>query len=99
MHLLAGSRDSLVERAGRVATNAVGSVFDGTDGVSGALVVYCAGCMLAVRDQMDDVVAGIDGALGGKPFLGLFTFGEQGCFVGGDNHHGNLMISILVFGR
>jgi hypothetical protein len=99
MHLLAGSRDSLIERAGRVANNAVGSVFDGADGVSGALVVYCAGCMLAVRDQMDEVVASIDGALGGKPFLGLFTFGEQGCFVGGDNHHGNLMISILVFGR
>ncbi|MBK8165143.1 MAG: FIST C-terminal domain-containing protein [bacterium] len=98
-HLLEGSRASLVERAGRVAAAAVDSVFGSVDEVAGALVIYCAGCMLTVRDQMDNVVGSIDQALHGRPFLGAFTFGEQGCFVGGENHHGNLMISILVFGR
>lgn len=98
-HLLEGSRASLVERAGRVAASAVDSVFGSVDQVSGALVIYCAGCMLAVRPRMDEVVTGVNQALQGRPFLGSFTFGEQGCFVGGRNHHGNLMISILVFGR
>ncbi len=98
-HLLEGSRASLVERAGRVAATAVDSVFGSVDEVAGALVIYCAGCMLTVREEMDEVVTSINQALCGRPFLGAFTFGEQGCFVGGENHHGNLMISILVFGR
>jgi hypothetical protein len=48
---------------------------------------------------MDQVVDGVNQSLGGKPFLGSFTFGEQGCFAGGENRHGNLMISVLVFTR
>jgi hypothetical protein len=55
--------------------------------------------MLTVRDRIDQVVAGLDEGLGGAPFLGCFTFGEQGCFVGGENRHGNLMISVTVFAR
>ena len=70
---------------------------DATEDAAGALVIYCAGCMLAVQDRMDDVVAEARDALGGKPFLGAFTFGEQGCFVGGENRNGNLMIATLVF--
>ena len=67
------------------------------DQVSGALVIYCAGCMLTVQDEMEEVAAEVREALGGKPFLGAFTFGEQGCFTGGENRHGNLMISVVVF--
>ena len=47
---------------------------------------------------MTEVSSGLARSLGNKPFLGNFTFGEQGCFVGGTNHHGNLMISVVVFG-
>ena len=53
--------------------------------------------MLTVQDQMDQVATEVRDALGGKPFIGAFTFGEQGCFIGGENHHGNLMISVVVF--
>ena len=67
--------------------------------VAGAMVIYCAGCMLTVRERMDEVVASLQGALGQQPFLGLFSFGEQGCFLGGENRHGNLMISVLVLAR
>ena len=66
--------------------------------MSGALVIYCAGCMLTVQDRMGEVAQGVCQVLGDKPFLGSFTFGEQGCFIGGSNHHGNLMISVVVFG-
>ena len=38
-------------------------------------------------------------ALGGQPFLGLHTFGEQGCALFGENTYANLMMSIIVFER
>ncbi|MEM9200481.1 MAG: FIST N-terminal domain-containing protein [Actinomycetota bacterium] len=92
-----GTSESLVSRAGRVATSALRSGGIDASAIAGALVVYCAGCMLAVQDEMEGVVQQMRGALSDAPFLGTFTFGEQGCFVGGDNYHGNLMISVVVF--
>lgn len=97
--LMQGTVDSLVSRAGRVASSALETYTKTPDQVAGALVVYCAGCMLAVRDWLDDVVDNLREALPGTPFLGLFTFGEQGCFLNGENRHGNLMISVLLFSR
>lgn len=95
--LMHGSEQSLVSRAGRVATAALAGGSITPDECAGALVVYCAGCMLAIQDNMDAVAEEMTQALGGRPFLGMFTFGEQGCFVGGDNYHGNLMISVVAF--
>jgi hypothetical protein len=91
-----GSADSLVARAGRVALQARD---DAGGDVAGALVIYCGGCMLAVRDRMPEVQAGINAALGEVPWLGLFTFGEQGAPTGGHAKHGNLMISCTAFRR
>ncbi|PWL36687.1 MAG: hypothetical protein DCO97_02665 [Marivita sp. XM-24bin2] len=34
--------------------------------------------MLAVKDRIDEVSAGINAELGDKPWLGVFTFGERG---------------------
>ncbi len=99
LRLMSGTRESLVTRAGRVAHAALESSREESLEVSGALVVYCAGCMLAVQDDMDRVAAELRQALGGQPFLGTFTFGEQGCFACGASHHGNLMISVAIFTR
>jgi hypothetical protein len=55
--------------------------------------------MLAVQDDMPEVANNLNRSLGGRPFLGTFTFGEQGCFLEGENYHGNLMISVVIFGR
>ena len=97
--LMNGSRESLVSRAGRVAEAAMEAGSFTADTISGALVVYCAGCMLTVQEDMERVVNNINQSLSGHPFQGAFTFGEQGCFVGGENRHGNLMISVVVFGK
>ncbi len=95
LHLMSGEVKSLTSRAGRVAAQAV----EQTEGaVVGALVIYCGGCMLAVQNHMNDVANGIDKALSGAPFLGVFTFGEQGPVLNYDNRHGNLMISCVTFG-
>lgn len=97
--LMEGSSDSLVKRAGRVAEAALSHGEMSPSAVRGALVIYCAGCMQSAGDRMHEVVDGLNDALKGKPFLGLFTFGEQGCFIGGENRHGNLMMSVVVFGE
>ncbi|WP_179379069.1 FIST signal transduction protein [Jannaschia marina] len=95
--LMSGTQESLIARAGRVAAlaRATGGVEETP--VAGALMIYCGGCMLSVRDRVADVAAGVDIALDGAPFLGAFTFGEQGALLGAGNRHGNLMISCIVF--
>lgn len=97
LHLMTGSPDSLISRAGRVAQQCRDDLPEDT-GIAGAVVVYCAGCMLAVEDRMNEVVTGLNSALNGAPFLGDFTFGEQGPVLGGENRHANLMISCIAFG-
>ncbi len=97
--LMTGSVESLISRAGRVADSAMASQNWRKDEVAGALVIYCAGCMLTVQEQMPQVVDGLNDHLGGVPFVGTYTFGEQGCFREGENYHGNLMISVVLFHR
>lgn len=97
LHQMHGSPDSLTTRAGRLAR--LVSEDDRLSGaVGGVLVVFCGGSMLAMRDRMGEVVAGLREALGTTPFLGIFSFGEQGPSLGGQNLHGNLMISCTAFG-
>lgn len=95
---MTGTIQSLTSRAGRVAALARETGPATRDGIAGALMIYCGGCMLTVRDDLDVVVNGVGHALGGAPFLGAFTFGEQGAMLGAGNRHGNLMISCVVFG-
>ena len=96
--LMAGTPESLVTRPGRVVDVALEAADFGEDEVQGALVLFCTGCMLSVQDSLSEVVEGLRRSLGSAPFLGTFTLGEQGCFIGGENRHGNLMIAVLVFG-
>ena len=95
--LMKGSSDRLVERAGRLARQVISLHSVPSERILGGLVIYCAGCMMNVSDRLGEVVDGLQTGLEQRPFLGTFTFGEQGCFVGGENRHGNLMITVLVF--
>jgi hypothetical protein len=92
-----GDRERLVQRVGRVASDAIASM-PGGDGIAGGVVVYCAGCMMAVGDQAAQVSETASESFGGAPWLGCFTFGEQGVILD-RNVHGNLMISAIAFGR
>lgn len=98
--LMQGSKEQLVRRAAdvvRVATNNLRFRHDVEP--AAALIVYCAGCMLAVRDQISEVQQSLSDSIPGLPYLVAFTFGEQGCFADGSNRHGNLMISAVIFGQ
>lgn len=98
VYSMRGNRDLLVERAGRVAADAAARLPGGRASLTGGLVVYCAGCMLAVGDDMPRVAETVSQTFADRPFIGCFTFGEQGSLVG-RNVHGNLMISAIAFGK
>jgi len=98
LRLMAGTEVGLLSRIGRVAEEAAESAGLTPHSVAGALAIYCGGCMLAVEPRMEEVAGALRTALPGVPFLGGFTFGEQGRSVTGANLHGNLMISVIVFG-
>ncbi|MDI6592031.1 MAG: FIST N-terminal domain-containing protein [Patescibacteria group bacterium] len=61
------------------------------------LYTYCAGTMLAIpekeRPKMPLLVKEV---IGNIPFIGTFTFGEQGFVPDIGNHHGNLVNSIVL---
>ena len=95
--LMKGDRQSLLTRAGRVAEAALALDGEGLEGIAGGLVTYCAGCMLAVQDDIRAAHLSLTEVLPDVPFLGQFTFGEQGTFPNGASHHGNLMISTVLF--
>lgn len=93
-----GGRDQLIQRLGRVASAAVTPLPNSVDDIAGAVVVFCAGCLLAVGDEAERVGDTAAASFGGAPFIGCFTFGEQGSIFD-QNLHANLMISAVVFGR
>lgn len=95
--LMTGNRKSLVNRAARVVESVLSNNDCRPEHITGALIVFCAGSMLAVQDDVDEVQSKIESVLGAVPFLTIFTFGEQGCLTEGANYHGNLMISVILF--
>ena len=96
--LMEGTRSALVDRAGKVAAMSRTSLPKGRVDAKGALMVFCGGCMMAMGDEIDQVTDRIRTSLPELPFLGVFTFGEQGHIPSGGNWHGNLMISCITFG-
>jgi hypothetical protein len=95
--LMQGDTDSLVARVGRVAASALEIYSLSPPDIAGALVFFCSGCMLRVGDRIKEIAAGLRRSLPEIPFLGAFTCGEQGVFPDGENHHGNLMITVILF--
>lgn len=98
LYSMRGDKARLVDRAGKVAAAAAASVPGGTENLAGGLIVYCAGCRIAVADQMEKVSSAVSDSFNGQPYIGCFTFGEQGKVLD-RNAHGNLMISAIAFGR
>ncbi|MCE5314379.1 MAG: FIST N-terminal domain-containing protein [Armatimonadota bacterium] len=96
--LMSEPRSGLISKAGRVVQAAMNSADMSPQDVCGVLLMCCAGYLLP-QDEMNAAAQTIRAAVGGKPFLSAFSYGEQGPFVSGENRHGNLMVSALVFGE
>jgi len=95
--LMSGTVDSLLERPVLVSDAACRMGEIGKAQVAGMILVFCAGCMLTVKDRLDEVRRSLNVALPGVPFIAAFTFGEQGPALACQNRHGNLMISAVTF--
>jgi hypothetical protein len=98
--LMLGSQTQLMSRMGKVIDRAVGGKRSGLS-LKGGLFVYCGGSLGVILDRAADISHEFTKGAGDIPFVGVATFGEQGCFVGKRkaNRHGNLMCSAVLFGR
>ena len=97
--LMSGTTDSLLERPALVTDAACRMGEIDPSQVAGLILVFCAGCMLTVKERLDEVRTSLGATLPGVPFIAAFTFGEQGPVLTCDNRHGNLMISAVVLAR
>jgi len=93
--LMTGAVEPLITRVRRSLQRAKGTL---RDTPRGALLIYCGGSLGVILDQADRISAEVRNAVGDVPFLGIATFGEQGCFFEkSESRHGNLMCSAMVF--
>jgi hypothetical protein len=95
--LMRGNPQSLINRVEQVGKRALSSSRPPLDHLSGGVLIYCGGCVGAVRGHLDEIAARFHSTIFNAPFLGAATFGEQGRALGtGENWHGNLMCSAVL---
>lgn len=94
--LMTGSQRQLIERVSRVIQEASYKSYQDKP-LLGSLTIFCAGSMLRLGKDIHKVHHKMLEQLDGSDFICPFTFGEQGRFINGENAHGNLMISSVVF--
>ncbi|EPZ34864.1 FIST domain-containing protein [Rozella allomycis CSF55] len=97
IELMRGTEASIVNDISKVCRRLMLNSGFSPNEIKGALVIYCAGCMLASKDHIEKVIKSMNSTLNNAPFIGTFNFGEQGRYPNGDVGHGNLMFSVLLF--
>ena len=96
--LMHGDWELLLNRALTTPTKALESESLSKEDVSFGVYTYCAGTVLAIpEDERPKMPVLVKTAIGDAPFIGTFTFGEQGHIRGVGNVHGNLVNSMIVF--
>lgn len=95
VYCMRGNPQKLVSRAGSV-TRAATETMPG--GIAGGIIVFCGGCLMAVGDHAEQLTETVSANINDNPFIGCFTFGEQGMLLS-QNIHANLMISAVIFGK
>lgn len=96
--LMHGDWELLLNRCQKTPTKALESESLSKEDVSFAIYDFCAGTMLAIpEDERPKMPALVKNAIGDAPFIGTFTFGEQGHIPGVGNYHSNLVNWMVVF--
>lgn len=98
IYLMQGCKQQLIGRAANIIHSSYYNDMEFEEKL-GAINIFCAGPMLNLKQDMDEVCNQINQALDGLPYICSFTFGEQGRLSGGENAHGNLMVSSATFYR
>ena len=99
IYLASGSPEQLIKRGDMVVTSLTKlAELHAIKNITGAIIIFCGGCMLSIKDAMQEVKESIAAQLPNTPFIMGFTFGELGTFSDSTSKHGNLMISCEIFG-
>jgi hypothetical protein len=96
VRLMTGTPGALISRVERVVERALGRR---TARPKGGILIFCGGCLAVMREHAPRVSEAFRKAAGDIPFIGVASFGEQGCFIGKrkSNRHGNLMCNVVLF--
>lgn len=98
VHFAEGSWNILLNRIGVLPQQAKEGKSDMA--VSAGLLVCCEGVLKSIPlEQRGQMATLINRTMGDVPWIGMFTWGEQGNFVGVGNYHGNLLTSFTLFPR
>lgn len=96
--LMHGDWELLLNRALTTPSDALESKDISEEDVVFGIYTFCAGTMLAIpEDERPKMPSLVGTVIGDAPFIGTFTFGEQGYIAGVGNVHGNLVNSMIVF--
>lgn len=101
IHLSHGSWETFLNRIGKLPRTAKmrGGISHSAKPLFG-IGYICAGVMGVIppseRQKMPHLINNLNN---GAPFIGTFTWGEQGYFPGIGNKHGNLLTSFVVVGH
>jgi hypothetical protein len=96
--LMHGDWELLLNRVLTTPIKALESESLSKEDVSFGIYTYCAGSMLAIpEDERPKMPVLVKTVIGDAPFIGTFTFGEQGHIREVGNLHGNLVNSMIVF--
>ncbi len=91
-----GSENILVNRFASLPRQAKKNANDMA--ASAGLFIYCAGALQTIpREHRGNIAALVAESMGDMPWIGVFTWGEQGSIPGIGYQHGNLMASTLLF--
>ena len=98
IQLMHGDWNLLLNRARSTPQNALdnGNIDKGEG--SFGIYTFCAGTMLGIPESERPMMPLLVEETIGIPFIGTFTFGEQGYLTGVGNRHGNLVNSMIIFG-
>ncbi len=97
--LMHGNWELLLNRVQRTTRHALESKSISRGKGYFGIYTFCAGTLLAIpEEERAKIPLLINNELGDIPFIGTFTFGEQGFIQKVGNRHGNLANSMIVFG-
>lgn len=97
--MMEASTSSLTRRGGLVTRFAMQQAGVVAADVVAGLVIFCAGGMRALNEDVGPLTDSVKKVLGSAPFLMPFTYGEQGRLRRHRIDHGNLMLSALLLTR
>jgi len=100
LFLMRGSWELLLNRARTTSLEATVKGRILPRDIAFGIAFFCAGTMLAIPpEERPKIPSLVKDGLVGAPFIGTFTFGEQGFLPGVGNVHGNLVSVAVVFGN